>query len=86
MTQKFKMITPNNFIQREDGRYVVTIDAASLELGGTAYYSTLKVLRKDGATEPWRNVLLQYEIANNGDLVMYFDETFSARVVVLTDS
>lgn len=84
--QAYKSIKPVNFIFNETlQKYVVTILADSIGFSGTQYFSVLKVLRKEDETSPWRNVLFQYEINNDGDLLLYFDEQFTGRVALITD-
>lgn len=85
--QAFKNLQPTHFIYDETlGKYVVTIEADAIGFGGTQYFGVVKVLRKESASAPWRSVLFQYEIDNSGNLLLYFDEQFTGRVTMITDS
>lgn len=84
--QAYKNLQPANFVFNDDlQKYVVTIEADAIGFDGTQYFGVLKVLRKENATAPWRNVLFQYEIDNSGNLLLYFDEQFTGRVTLITD-
>lgn len=84
--QAYKNIQPANFIFNEDlQKYVVTLEADAIGFSGTQYFGVLKVLRKENAAAPWRNVLFQYEVDNLGNLLLYFDEQFTGRVAMITD-
>lgn len=85
--QAYKNLQPANFVfDRTLQKYVVTIDADLIGFNGTQYFGVIKVLRKENATAPWRNVLFQYEIDNSGNLKLYFDEEFTGRVALITDA
>ena len=84
--QAYKNIQPANFIFNEDlQKYVVTLEADTIGFSGTQYFGVIKVLRKENAAAPWRNVLFQYEVDNSGNLLLYFDEQFTGRVAMITD-
>lgn len=84
--QAFKTIQPANFVYNETlQKYVVTILADAIGFDGTQFYSVHKVVRKESSTDPWRNVIFQYEINSSGDLLLYFDEQFTGRVALITD-
>ena len=87
MKQYSKTIYPYNFVQDETTKkFVVSISAASLDFSASPYFSVIKVLRKEDNNAPWRNVIFQYEIDNAGDLKLIFDEQFTGRVSVITDT
>ena len=84
--QAYKNLQPANFVFNENlQKYVVTIEADIIGFSGTQYFGVIKVLRKENATAPWRNVLFQYEVDNSGNLLLYFDEQFTGRVSLITD-
>lgn len=78
-------IVPNNFIWDETiQKYKVTITASTLAEYFTSDYDSivLKCMRVDGLN--YRPVLLYWEVTETGDLTLFFDETFIARISVST--
>lgn len=82
--QYSKILQPANFVLQSDGKYKVTINAGLIEFN-TDYFSIIKVVRKENANAPWRNVIFQYEIDDDGNLYLYFDEAFTGCVAMITD-
>lgn len=78
-------ITPNNFIWNEAlGKWTVTFTADLLSNYFTADYDlyVVKCMRVDGLD--YRPVLLYWEVTETGDLTLFFDETFVARIAIAT--
>lgn len=88
MVQFAKILQPSHFVWNEDiKKYVVLIQASAITgFNNTQHYSVIKVLRKADNASPWRNVLFQYEIDNNGNLYLYFDESFTGKLSLITDT
>lgn len=81
-----KLLYPSYFVWNETKqKYIVTIEADAIGFDSTQHFGVVKVLRKNDADSPWRNVVFQYEIDNSGNLLLYFDVIFTGKVTVLKD-
>lgn len=78
-------IVPNNFIWDETSqKYKVSFPASTFDGYFNSDYDTyvVKCLRMDG--DKYREIILYYEVTETGDLTLFFDETFIARVAIST--
>lgn len=83
MPQLIEYIVPNNFVWNESiQKYVVTFTRETLVAYFDSDYDTfvVKCLRMDG--ERYRTIILYYEVTETGDLRLFFDETFIARIAI----
>ena len=80
------MLYPNSFIWNETlQKYIVTVSAETMGFSGNNYITAIKVMRKENATAPWRNVIFQYEVDTSGNILLYFDVVFTGRIKVVLD-
>lgn len=88
MTEKYiTNLLPSMFVWNETlQKYVVTISADTMGFDASQYITVIKVLRKENATAPWKNIIVAYDIDTSGNLILYFDVVFTARLNVIKDS